>query len=68
MRMTVDEKKALDAAWDLHTGDSEPVVRHYRATQRSVRLHGYGFWGRTFGDTSNWSRSRLAPTTSSPAA
>ena len=66
--MTVDEKKVLDAAWDLHTADSEPVVRHYLATQRSVRLHGYGFHGRTFGDTSNWSRPGLAPTTSSTAA
>ena len=68
MRMTVDEKRVIDAAWDLNTADSEPVVRHYLATQRSVRLHGYGFHGRTFGDTSNWSRPRLAPTTSSTAA
>lgn len=33
----------------------------YLATRRSVRLHGYGFFGRTFGDTSNWSRPGLAP-------
>jgi hypothetical protein len=62
MRLTVDESKVIDAAWDLHTGGSEPVIRHYLASQRFVRLHGYGFFGRTFGDTSNWSRSRLAPT------
>src|SRR4029077_18581414 len=33
----------------------------YLATRRSVRLHGYGFFGRTFGDTSNSSRPGLAP-------
>jgi hypothetical protein len=68
MRLTVDESKVIDAALDLHTGDSEPVIRHYLASQRSESLHGYGFFGRTFGDTPNWSRSRLAPTTSSTAA
>jgi hypothetical protein len=68
MRLTVDEKKVIDAAWEMHTGDSEPVIRHYLASQKSVRLHGYGLFGRTFGDTSSWSSSRSADTTSSTAA
>jgi MFS family permease len=66
MRRTVDESRLFDAVWDLHRGDSGPVVQHYVATQRSVRLHGYGLFGRTFGDNSNW--SRLARATSPPAA
>ncbi len=59
-------KTAMDAAWDLHTGDSEPVVRHYLATQRFVRLPGYGFSGRTFDDNSNWLSSGLQPYLYSP--
>jgi hypothetical protein len=66
MRTTEDEKKAMDAAWDLNNGDSEPVVRHYLATQRSVRLPGYGFSGRTFDDNSNWLSSGLQPFLYSP--
>ncbi len=61
MRVTAYEKKAMDAAWDLHTGDSEPIVRHYLATQRCVRLPGYGFSGRTFDDNSSWWNSGLEP-------
>jgi MFS family permease len=68
MRFTVDETKLIDAAWEMHTGGSEPVVRHYIACQRPERLYGYGFLGRTFGDSSSWSRSRAAATTSSMAA
>jgi hypothetical protein len=59
MRMTVDEARVFDTVWDLHTGDSEPIVRHYLATQKSVHLHGYGFYGRTFTDTSSLSRPKL---------
>ena len=55
LRLTVDEAKLIDLAWEMHTGDSEPVVRHYLASKESVRLEGYGLFGRTFGDTSNWS-------------
>ena len=58
MRFTVDETKAIDAVWDMHTGDSDPVVRHYLASQRAVRLYGYGMFGRTFSNTSNWPRPR----------
>jgi Transmembrane secretion effector len=68
MRMTVDETRILDATWDLHAGESEPIVRHYLATQRCVHLHGYGLCGRTFGPTAHWSKPRLASTTSSPGA
>jgi hypothetical protein len=58
LRFTVDEAKLIDLAWEM--GDSEPVVRHYLASKKSVRLEGYGLFGRTFGNTSNWSRSRAA--------
>ena len=68
LRLTVDEAKLIDLAWEMHSGDSEPVVRHYLASKKSVRLEGYGLFGRTFGDTSNWSRSRAAASTSSTAA
>ncbi len=33
-RMTVDETKVFNKAWDLHAGDSKPIVRHFRSTQR----------------------------------
>ena len=68
MRMTVDETRLLDAAWSLHTGDSEPIVRHYLATQRGIHLHGYGLCGRTFGPTAHWSTPGLAITTSTSGA
>jgi hypothetical protein len=51
MRMTVDEKQAFDKAWELHAGDSEPVVRHFLSIQRSMYLHGFSFSGRTFANT-----------------
>jgi hypothetical protein len=66
MRMTIDETEVYNAAWDLHSGDSEPTVRHFMATQRSVHLHGYGFCGRTFGDASGLSKPKLAAATSGP--
>ena len=65
MRMTVEETQVFNAVWDLHSGDSEPVVRHYLATQRSVNLHGYGFSGRTFADTSRFPRPKLITSSSS---
>ena len=40
VRMTVDEKQVFDKAWELHAGDSEPVVRHFLSIQRSMYLHG----------------------------
>jgi MFS family permease len=68
LRMTADERRSYNTAWDLHSGDSGPVVRHYLATQRSVHLHGYGFCGRTFTDTWSASRPKLVSARSSPHA
>ncbi len=51
MRMTVDEKQVFDKAWELHAGDSEPVVRHFLSIQRSIYMHGFSFSGRTFANT-----------------
>jgi hypothetical protein len=68
LRMTVDETRVYNLSWDLHSGDSEPIVRHYLATQRSVHLHGYGFSGRTFAGSSSFSRPRPAAATSSAGA
>jgi MFS family permease len=68
MRMTIDETEVFNAAWDLHSGDSEPTVRHFVATQRSVHLHGYGLCGRTFSNASSLSRPKLAAATSHPGA
>ena len=48
MRMTVDEAKVYQKAWDLNAGDSEPIVRHFRSTQRFMHLPGFGFPGPTF--------------------
>jgi predicted MFS family arabinose efflux permease len=49
LRMTVEETRVHDATWALHSGESEPTVRHYLATQAAVHLHGFGLGGRTFG-------------------
>ena len=62
MRLTVDERQAIDKAWAMHAGDAEPMIRHYLATQRSEHLHGYGFLGRTFAHTSSSARPRLVAT------
>ena len=62
LRMTVEETKVYKKAWDLHAGDSEPIVRHFRSTQRFIHLPGFGFSGRTFVNTSRMPRSKmLAP-------
>ena len=50
-RMTVDETEVFEKAWELHVGDSEPIVRHFLSSQRSMQLHGLGFRGRTFANT-----------------
>jgi MFS family permease len=68
LRMTVDETRVYNLSWDLHSGDSEPTVRHYLATQRSVHLHGYGFSGRTFAGSSSFLRPRLAAASLSAGA
>ena len=67
MRMTVDETKVFNTAWDLHTGDSKPIVRYFLSTQRFMHLPGFGFSGRTFADTSSSSSPSLVATGSSSA-
>ena len=64
MRMTVDETKVYQKAWDLNAGDSEPIVRHFRSTQRFMHLPGFGFPGRTFTNISRMPRLRLVAVTS----
>jgi MFS family permease len=60
MRMTVEEAKLYNQARNLHAGDSEPIVRHYRSAEKSMHLPGFGFSGRTFLNTSRMPRPRLA--------
>lgn len=60
MRTTVEETKAFKEAWHLHAGDSEPIVRHLRSTEKFMHLPGFGFPGRTFTNTSRMPRPRLA--------
>ena len=64
MRMTVEETKVYKEAWNLHAGDSEPIVRHFRSTQRFMQLPGFGFSGRTFVNTSRMPKPRLVAATS----
>ena len=65
MRMTVDETKVFKNAWNLHVGDSEPIMRHFLSTRRFMHLPGFGFSGRTFADTSSMSGASLVATRSS---
>ena len=58
--MTVDETEVYRKAWNLHSGESEPVVRHFRSTQKVMHLPGFGFSGRTFVNTSRMPKPRLA--------
>jgi MFS family permease len=60
MRMTVDETEVYKKAWTLHAEDSEPVVRHFRSTQRVMHLPSFGVSGRTFMNTSRMPKPRLA--------
>ena len=56
-RMTVDEAKAFNSALELQVENSEPVMRHFLSSQRSMQLHSFGFSGRTFANTGrdrNW--------------
>jgi hypothetical protein len=64
MRMTVDETDVYQKAWDLNAGDSEPIVRHFRSTQRFMHLPGFGVSGRTFTNISRMPRPRLVAVTS----
>ena len=64
MRITIDETKVFRKVSNLHAGDSEPIVRHFRSTQKVMHLPGFGFSGRTFMNTSRMPRPRLAAVTS----
>jgi hypothetical protein len=64
MRMTVEETSAFNKSWNLHAGDTEPVVRHFRSTQRFMHLPGFGFSGRTFMNTSRMPKPRLVAVSS----
>ena len=64
MRMTVDETQVFENAWSLHVGDSEPIVRHFLSTQRSMHLPGFGLSGRTFTNTSRMPKPRKVAVTS----
>ena len=64
MRMTVDETRVFKKAWNLHAGDSEPIVRHFLSTQKFIHLPGFGFSGRTFTNISRMPRPRLVAVTS----
>ena len=68
MRMTVDEKNVFKNAWNLHVGDSEPIVRHFLSTQKMMHLPGFGFSGRTFMNTSRMPRLGLVAEPSSSDA
>ncbi len=66
MRMTVEETSAYKKAWSLHTAESEPLVRHFRSTEKFLHLPDFGFSGRTFTNTSRipsrvWSLSPPRP-------
>jgi hypothetical protein len=58
-RMTVDETRTFRMAWNLHSGESKPIVRHFLSTQRLMQLPGFGLSGRTFADTSSLSSPSL---------
>jgi transmembrane secretion effector len=64
LRMTVEETNAFKKAWDLHAAESEPVVRHFRSTEKFMHLPGFGFSGRTFTNISRMPKQRLVPVTS----
>jgi hypothetical protein len=68
MRITVDETEVFKKAWNLHAGDSEPIVRRFLSTQRIMHLPSFGFSGRTFMNTSRIPRSKLVVATPSSGA
>lgn len=67
-RMTVDETQVFSRAWNLHSGDSQPIVYHFLSTQRFMQLPGFGISGRTFAGTSSSSSPSLIVTSSSSAS
>ena len=60
---TVEDTRAFKKSWDLHAGDPEPIVRHFRSTERCIHLPGFGFPGRAF-MTSRMPRPKLVAVTS----
>jgi MFS family permease len=52
LRMTIDETNVFQKVWELHVGETEPIVRHFLSTERFMHLEGFGFSGRTFVNTS----------------
>jgi MFS family permease len=52
MRMTTDETEVFQKVWELHVGETEPIIRHFLSTERFMHLEGFGFSGRTFVNTS----------------
>ena len=52
LRMTIDETKVFQKVWELHVGETEPMVRHFLSTEAFMHLEGFGFSGRTFVNTS----------------
>ncbi len=64
MRMTVEEAEAYKKAWGLHSGDAQPMVRHFRSTQKVMHLPGFGVSGRTFVNTSRMPKPRMVPAAS----
>ena len=66
MRMTIDETEVFQKVWELHVGETEPMVRHFLSTERFMHLEGFGFSGRTFMNTSRMPKpkARMAAITS----
>jgi Transmembrane secretion effector len=52
LRMTIDETQVFEKVWDLHVGETEPMIRHFLSTEAFMHLEGFGFSGRTFVNTS----------------
>jgi hypothetical protein len=63
-RMTIDETQIFNAAWNLHSGDSKPIVRYFISTQKFIHLPGFAFSGRTFADIPSLSSPSLVATRS----
>ena len=67
-RMTVDERRVFNTAWELHAAESNPIVHYYLSSQECVFPQNFGFIGRTFSNTSSLLRRSLAADTSSSAS
>jgi MFS family permease len=67
-RMTVDERRVYNTAWDLSAPDSAPIVHYYLSSQKCVFPQNFGFIGRTFSNTSSLPKRRVPAAVSSPAS